>query len=120
MAKSWLQQLRERAGIPPRPLRPAPARLIGCANCSPLPDSILPQKAELYADWATVIEERWIPVDTGKESTTPPVGVLARKYCTDPASRYFLRVETPLHSETYEWDLARGRWVLAGQGHGYA
>ena len=121
MAESWLQKLRKQRVFPPHKIRAARARRIGCANCAPLPKEVLPQGARLYADWATIIEERCVAVDTSRdESRTPRVGDLARAHCTDPSSRYFLRTETPLHSETYEWDLARGRWVLLGQGHGYA
>ena len=119
MSESWLQKLRKQLSFKPQPIRPTRMRLIGCLNCSPIPDQILPQgyRPHVYGHIAiTEQHEVFLAID----ETEVSVGVLARKYCVDPFAQYFLKVETPLHSETYEWDLARGRWVLVGQGMGFA
>lgn len=118
--KSWLQKLRDQLKYQPSPLRPASPRLIGCLNCSPVPSPILRQSDALYAWWATIIEQRSIPVECKERHETPQVGLLAKQHCTNPHSTYLLRVVTPLHEEVYQWDLARGRWVLVGQGLGCA
>lgn len=120
MRQTWLQKLRAQLIFKPKPIRPANPRLIGCLHCSPVPSRILRQSERLYGWYADVIEQRHIPVETGKDEKTPRVGDLARWHCTDPHSTYLLHVVTPLHEETYQWDLARGRWVLVGQGLGCA
>lgn len=117
--KSWIQKLRDQLKYQPAPIQPARPRLVGCLTCSPVPETILRQKYEPHVCGSIeVVEER--AVFSAIDRPGMSVGRLAREFCTDPHSRYFLKVSKPLHGETYEWDLARGRWVLVGQDLGYA
>ena len=100
---------------------PTKPRLIGCLNCSPVPSAILKQSEQLRTDgFLRVIQQKTVHFDCGGEFKGPTAGDLAKEHCTDEGATYFLHVQTALHEEVYQWDWARHRWVLVGQGLGYA
>jgi hypothetical protein len=120
---SWLQKRRAEAKHGLYPIAPARGTLIGCLNCSPVPKSILTQGTVLDPyGYVRLVEQRTVHAyaSTDDEARPPCVGDLAKRFCLDPDAYYVLHAASPMHEETYAWDLARGRWVLVGQGLGFA
>ena len=109
-------------------VRPTQPRIMGCLHAG-WPDAILKQSDRLHPGFGemTVVEVRRHhlpqPPENAKnwaEAAGPPVGQIAKEFVKDDGADYYLKVDGPLSDQTYLWDRGRRRWVLIGQGLGFA
>jgi len=96
-------------------------KLIGCINCSPIPNTKLSKRQSLYMGFGIVqlrIDNNCVWSDMESNKT---VGWLTKKYKEklDNAECSTLFFNSALHDETYEYNKKDGEWYLIEQGQGF-
>lgn len=106
----------------------AEPKLIGCLNCSPVPQKRLPKNYRIYEGFditSLSLNGKFvnIPKHHHKESgmdyyrLKEITEIVKKAINLTPA---LLTHSTPLHEETYEYNKKDGYWYLVKQGLGFA
>lgn len=97
----------------------------GCGNCGKVPNKTLPKNFKFEGSGVHILS---VNIDETEAKTyihEDEYFILKefnKKYKEklDKAECAEIRIDTPLHDETYEYNRFDGRWYLVEQGQGYA